>query len=167
MQSPGGHSASIERHVTRLLRSFRHWTGRDLLSDGDAPRSLAERLFRAPFVVISHGMEDDPILNYANRAGLELWEMSWDEFTRTPSRRTAEQGDQRARAALLAHVAAEGFIDNYRGVRVSKTGRRFLIERAIVWNVLDERNNYCGQAATFDSWTLLGQPRLTLRSDFS
>ena len=30
------------------------------------------------------------MLNYGNRAALTLWEMSWEELTRTPSRLTAE-----------------------------------------------------------------------------
>ena len=156
VQSSRGRSTSTEQHVARLLRSFRRWTGRDLLTGDGSPRELAKYLFHAPFVVISHGTEGDPIFNYANRAALELWEMPWDEFTRTPSRLTAEPADRTTRAALLTQVTAKGFIDGYRGVRVSKTGRRFLIERAIVWNVLDERDDHCGQAATFDSWSHLG-----------
>ncbi|MEZ6067919.1 MAG: MEKHLA domain-containing protein [Planctomycetaceae bacterium] len=52
--------------------------GRELLSlDGvpDADESRwAEALFEAPFVVVAHGTEADPILDYANRQALELWE---------------------------------------------------------------------------------------------
>jgi len=32
-------------------------------------------MFEAPFVLISHGTEDDPILNYGNRVALWLWQM--------------------------------------------------------------------------------------------
>ena len=35
---------------------------------------------------------------------------------------------------------------------VSKTGRRFLIENATVWNLLDEAGAPYGQAATFSGW---------------
>jgi hypothetical protein len=38
-------------------------------------------------------------------------------------------------------------------VRVTKTGRRFRIEQAVVWNVLDRDTNIHGQAALFGEWT--------------
>ncbi|MBI3812801.1 MAG: MEKHLA domain-containing protein [Nitrospirae bacterium] len=145
----------LNDHVACLLRSFRHWTGRDLLPTDGSPEELSRRLFRQPFVVISHGTEEDPILNYGNEAALSLWEMSWEEFTKTPSRLTAEPMNREERAKLLAEVAKKGFIDDYRGVRISKTGRRFRIDKAIGWNLIDEYGQYCGQAATFDRWTYL------------
>lgn len=112
-------------------------------------------LFRQPFVVLSHGTQDDPVLNFGNRAALELWEMSWDEFTATPSRITAEPVNREARSRVLEQVRQNGFTDSYRGVRISKRGRRFLVEQATVWNVLDEKDRYAGQAATFSLWRYL------------
>jgi hypothetical protein len=53
---------------------------------------------------------------------------------------------------LLERVRDHGFIDDYAGVRVSATGRRFRIERAVVWNLLDEAGRLHGQAATFAHW---------------
>ena len=50
---------------------------------------------------------------------------------------------------------ARGYIDDYSGVRISRTGRRFLIERATVWNLTDDRDQLCGQAATFHEWRYL------------
>jgi hypothetical protein len=41
-------------------------------------------------------------------------------------------------------------------VRITRTGRRFKIERAIVWNLIDAAGTIHGQAATFDQWTPLG-----------
>jgi hypothetical protein len=139
----------------RLLSSYRRWTGRDLIPASDSPEERARRLFHAPFVVISHGTEDDPVLNYGNQAALTLWEMSWEEFTKMPSRLTAEPLEQSERARLLNEVSMKGFMDGYQGVRISKTGRRFRVEKAIVWNLLDEQDRYCGQAATFSRWTSL------------
>ncbi len=69
-----------------LLDSYAHWTGRELLDRLGSPEAHARALFAAPFVVASHGTEDDPMLNYGNRMALELWEMTWAQFTRTPSR---------------------------------------------------------------------------------
>ena len=94
-------------------------------------------------------------MNYGNAAALALWEMSWPELTRTPSRLTAEAPNREERARLLAAVTAHGFIDDYSGIRISKSGRRFRIARATVWNLLDERGNYAGQAAAFSQWEFL------------
>jgi MEKHLA domain len=138
-----------------LARSLKHFTQRDLLPGDFSPAELAEKIFHAPFVVVSHGTEADPVLNYGNAAALALWEMSWAELTRTPSRLTAEAPDREERARLLAAVTEHGFIDDYSGVRISKSGRRFRIARATVWNLLTEAGQPGGQAAMFREWELL------------
>src|SRR6266850_1650930 len=61
-----------------LLNSFRHWTGRELLERAGGPDYQAHALFQSPFAVISHGMEEDPLLNYGNQIAMELWEMTWN-----------------------------------------------------------------------------------------
>jgi hypothetical protein len=81
--------------------------------------------------------------------------MSWDEITRTPSRLTAEAPNREERARLLAEVTANGFIENYSGVRISKNGRRFRIVQAKVWNLLDTQGKPYGQAAVFSHWEFL------------
>ena len=138
-----------------ILRSLKHWTGRGLLPGNFPAAELAEKLFLAPFVVVSHGTEADPVLNYGNAAALGLWELTWAELSHTPSRLTAEAPDREERARLLAAVTANGFIDDYSGVRISKTGRRFKISRATVWNLISENGEPCGQAAMFDRWEFL------------
>ena len=138
-----------------IARSLDHWTGRALLPGLFNPLGLAKNVFAAPFVLVSHGTEADPVLNYGNAAALALWEMPWAELTRTPSRLTAEAPNREERARLLAAVTANGFIDDYSGIRVSKTGRRFRIAQATVWNLIDERGAYAGQAAMFSRWEFL------------
>lgn len=145
----------IGSHSLCLARSFKKWTGRDLLPGNLSAAELAEKIFDAPFVVVSHGTHADPILNYGNRAALALWEMSWEEFTRTPSRLTAEAPRREERARLLEAVARNGFIDDYSGIRISKSGRRFEIFRATVWNLVAETGTPCGQAAAFSEWKFL------------
>lgn len=142
-------------HTQMLVRSLKHWTGRELWPGKLAPAELAEQVFHAPFVLVSHGTEADPVLNFGNAAALALWEMSWAELTRTPSRLTAEAPNREERARLLAEVTARGFIDNYSGVRISKNGRRFRIARATVWNLRAKNGLPCGQAARFDAWEFL------------
>jgi hypothetical protein len=142
-------------HTVGLARSLKHWTGRDLIVGFSSPAELAQKIFDAPFALVSHGTEIDPVLNYGNRTALSLWEMSWEELTRTPSRFTAEAPNREERARLLAEVTQRGFIDDYSGVRISKSGRRFRIHRATVWNLISENGIPCGQAAMFDSWEFL------------
>jgi len=141
--------------VQSLLRSYRHWTERELIERVGSAKEQADALFTAPFVVISHGGGIDPVLNYGNRAALNLWEMTWEELCRTPSRLTAEPIDQVERARMLADAQARGYIADYRGVRISKGGRRFLVEHALVWNVLMADGTRAGQAATFSHWKRL------------
>lgn len=142
-----------------ITRSYRHWLARDLLSADEAfgpdVPTLARALFNAPRVVVSHGTEADPVLNYGNQSALALWEMSWEDLTRTPSRLTAEAVAREERARLLEEVTRNGFISNYAGVRISSTGRRFRIFEATVWNLIDTEGRTAGQAASFDRWEFL------------
>jgi hypothetical protein len=146
---------SVIAQTQIIARSLKHWTGRELVPENFSAAELAEKVFRAPFVLVSHGTEADPVLNYGNATVLSLWEMSWEELTRTPSRLTAEAPNREERARLLAAVTAQGFIDDYSGIRISKTGRRFRIARATVWNLRTEDGKACGQAAMFSDWEFL------------
>jgi hypothetical protein len=145
----------VMAHAQTLVRSFKHFTQRKLVAGNFSAAELSKKLFDTPFVLVSHGTQADPVLNYGNRAALALWEMSWDEFTRTPSRLTAEAPNREDRARLLAAVTVHGFIDDYSGVRISKTGRRFKISQATVWNLISADGTPCGQAATFVHWEFL------------
>jgi hypothetical protein len=143
------------RHAGYLLRSFQRVVGQALLPPlGDALRD-AQQLFSAPFVVLSHGIEADPILNYGNALALQLWEMTAAQFCVTPSRITAEPTMREDRQHVLDTVARQGYITGYAGIRVSASGRRFLIENVVLWNVSDDEGNPLGQAASFDRWSFL------------
>ncbi|OYV22270.1 MAG: hypothetical protein CG442_1368, partial [Methylococcaceae bacterium NSO1] len=52
-------------------------------------------------------------------------------------------------------VTEKGYIDHYQGVRISSTGKRFLIKNAVVWNLIDKNQGIKGQAAWFDQWAYL------------
>jgi len=146
---------SMVLHTQRLLTSFHYWTGQSLLTTQATPQIQAQILFEAPFVVVSHGTEADPIFNYGNQTALNLWELDWQTFTQTPSRLTAEPIERADRELLLQQAKQQGFISNYQGVRISRTGQRFRISNVILWDVLDEQGDRCGQAATFDQWEML------------
>lgn len=138
-----------------LLNSFRQWVGRDLLERVGDSDYQAHALFQSPFVVVSHGTEEDPLLNYGNQVALELWELTWEGLVKTPSRLTAEPVNRTERELMLEQARTRGYLDTYRGVRISSTGRRFLVENAVVWNVVDAGGQRVGQAATFAQWTWL------------
>jgi len=139
----------------RLLDSYRHWTSRDLIERIGEADVQAYRLFHTPFVVVSHGAEADPLLNYGNQCALDLWGMTWSQLVQTPSRLTAEPVNRAEREGMLEQAKAQGYFDSYRGVRVTSTGRRFLVENALIWNVVDAEGQRVGQAATFSQWTWL------------
>jgi MEKHLA domain len=147
---------AIVQHSQRLMQSFQHWTGRALLPSVDSsPQDLAQALFQASFVIVSHGTQADPIFNYGNLQALALWELDWQTFTQMPSRRSAAPSELEDRAKLLIEAKQKGYISNYRGVRTSSTGRQFWIENVILWDVLDEQQQPCGQAAMFDQWRFI------------
>jgi MEKHLA domain len=139
----------------RLLDSYSHWTGKELIERMGEETYQARTLFEAPFVVVSHGVEPDPILNYGNQTALDLWELSWAQFVTTPSRLTAESDDRDERGRMLERARLNGYFDGYRGVRISSTGRRFLVEQALIWTVIDLAGRPIGQAATFSHWSMV------------
>ena len=138
-------AALSDERLALIARSYQRLTGKPLLQ---TPFD-ALALWRAPHAIVAHGTEDDPIFFYGNRLALQLFEMSFAEFTRLPSRFSAEPLAREARAALLERVARLGFVDDYCGVRIASSGRRFAIKDATVWNLLDATGGYHGQAAVF------------------
>jgi hypothetical protein len=141
-----------------LLDSYAHWLRAELLPRSGDKVEDARRLFHADIVVVSHGTQPDPILNYGNLAALVLWEMDVVTFTSTPSRQTAEPVYRDERARLLQRTTRDGYVDDYQGVRISQSGQRFNIDHALVWNVLDFSGDVpmdCGQAAMFSKWHML------------
>lgn len=148
---PWAAPAWIDRTQT-LLDSYERWLQRPLLPrSGDLPDESA-RLFHAPFVVVAHGIEDDPILNYANQAALDLWATDLTTLLAMPSRLTAEPVHRDERARMLQRTRTQGYIDDYAGVRISADGRRFRIAQATVWNLVHADGTHAGQAATFSQW---------------
>ncbi|MDG1895266.1 MAG: MEKHLA domain-containing protein [Fuerstiella sp.] len=141
-------------HTRLLLNSYEKWVEQPLIPRLEL-ESDARTLFLSSIVVVAHGTEADPLLNYGNRAALELWEMSLSDLLGTPSRKTAESVHRGERTELLRRTKQFGFIDDYSGVRISSSGRRFQIHNATVWNVVDAENIYVGQAAAFEAWEAL------------
>lgn len=145
----------LSRHVAILQSSYHHYVGQYLFDvELDCEQAVAW-LEQAPFALVSHGIGHDPVFNYANRTALQLFGMTMAEFTRMPSRLSAEPMNREERARLLERVWHHGYIDDYTGVRIAADGRRFLICNATVWNLLDKAGQFYGQAAMIPKWELL------------
>jgi hypothetical protein len=137
-----------------ILSSYQRLLGQPLLPEAEGLHgaALARALWLAERVVVAHGTEADPVFFYGNRLALRAFEMDFAAFTRLPSRFSAEPLAREERARLLERVSRDGYIDDYAGVRISALGRRFRIEQAVVWNLVDAAGVCHGQAASFSQW---------------
>lgn len=142
-------------HACLMRQSYRNLTGRDLIDPGLSGKDAARALFHAPFALLSHGLGADPLLTYANRTALDLFELDWEGLIVMHSRLTAQAPERAERERLLEAVRRDGFVDGYAGVRVSAWGRRFLIEGGCVWNLGHAAGGLRGQAARFAQWRFL------------
>lgn len=149
----------IVSHVQLILDNYFRWFGEELISRDRPPEIQAQILFESPFVLFSHGTEVDPIYNYANQQGLNLWERHWEELTKMPSRQSAaaQEQAQKERYAALTDSRNCGYKSGFSAVRVSKSGRRVRIEDVKLWDLLDKSGEYRGQAAVFSKWTFLDE----------
>ncbi|MGE5266393.1 MAG: MEKHLA domain-containing protein [Deltaproteobacteria bacterium] len=140
------------RSVELIAKSFRGLTGKPLVPSGG---DIVEALWIADSAIVAHGTEADPVFFFGNRTALRLFEMTFDAFTCLPSRLSAEPMLREERQRLLERVTRSGIIDDYAGVRISASGRRFRILNASVWNLTDEDGRPAGQAAAFSDWVEL------------
>jgi hypothetical protein len=132
-----------------LTGSYARLVGKPLVPQS---KNAAWLYAQAPFALVAHNTELDPKFIYANKCAQACFEYSWEEFVGLPSRLSAEAPERAEREALLDAVARNGFMSNYRGLRVAKSGRRFLIENGVVWELIDEKGIRHGAGATFPSW---------------
>lgn len=141
-------------HARLLLASHARLLQRSLLP-ADGAGDAAQRLYHAPLVVLAHDAAPDPVFFYANLVAQRLFEMPWRQIVCLPSRLSAEPVARAERQRLLDDVVRQGFIENYGGVRISATGKRFRIDGATVWNLLGDQGEVVGQAAAFAAWSPL------------
>ncbi|MFM1841432.1 MAG: hypothetical protein RLZZ490_163 [Cyanobacteriota bacterium] len=138
--------------IQLLRRNYEQLTGKSFGPGNLTGSELAKAIYHAPYVVVSHGTEPDPIFNYANLAAQGLFELSWREFCQLPSRLSAEPPNRTERQQLLDAVTNRGFMAGYEGIRIAKSGRRFWIKDVTVWNLTDDGGIYRGQAAIYSHW---------------
>jgi PAS domain-containing protein len=133
-----------------ITGSYRRIVGKSLADDNKGPHWLYHD---APFAVLAHDGGADPHFIYANQAALNRFGYAWNELIGLPSRLSAEAPERAERQRLLDAVSRDGFISDYRGIRIAKSGLRFWIEKAVVWQLIDRDGRLHGQAATFSTWS--------------
>ena len=146
-----GASNAYAFKALELAGSYTKVTGRKLLEGHFMVHEAAVVLYNAPFACASHDAED--VFDYGNKAALGLFELAFDDFVGMKSTKSADEADaatQAERRALLDEAAEKGVIENYSGVRVSSTGRKFRIEDATVWTLAAADGEKIGQAVRFD-----------------
>lgn len=169
ISDPNDSNSYLAAHIQLICQSFQRvvgqpfptppsiesWANPAFVASEASNAAFAKALYHAPFVVVSHNTAADPIFNYGNQVALDLFELTWAEFTALPSRKSAEPPNREERSHLLHAVTTQGYAQGYQGIRISKTGKRFRIEDVTVWNLLDATGTYHGQAAIYSKWTHL------------
>ncbi|MBL6794386.1 MAG: MEKHLA domain-containing protein [Synechococcus sp. BS307-5m-G36] len=140
--------------VAQLLHSHQWAFQRPLIASArQQPLRLScQELFACGFPVLAHDGGPEPKLTYANAAALGLWDAPWDELVGLPSRLTAPTAEQAERSLALNKAKSDDAIEGYSGIRISRKGRRFMIQNARIWTLWDEQQHACGQAASFSNW---------------
>lgn len=130
-----------------LADSHARLLGRPLVPATVPENDATEWLYeRASFAVLAHNTDPDPVFIYANKAAQRRFGYSWDEITNLPSRLSAEAPNREERQQFLARVQRLGYETGYKGVRITKSGQRFVIEEATLWQLLDTDGRLHGQA---------------------
>lgn len=140
-------------HALLLNESYRHWTGTYLVQQRDPGEVLAE-LNVADFVLVSQGLETTPIFNYGNVQALSLFGYEHLDFLQLTCQSTMVEGEM-AESGVAKRVAREGFVSDYLGSRLTRSGREFVVEQGTVWQLIDNLGRVHGQAARFDEWRFL------------
>lgn len=129
-----------------LVGSYRRIVGNALFTENCDEYWLYNQ---APFAVVAHNADPDPVFIYANIAAQRCFGYGWSEFTSLPSRLSAEPINRADRQILLDKVKKDGHYSGYCGVRITKSGRRFSIDDGCIWQLTDHDGSTHGQAATF------------------
>lgn len=144
-----------------LKASYEKFVGQALVKDESLEgERLVQALYDHEAVILSDRYKQPhptqgPKFCFANAAAQKLFGYNWDEFSKTPSSRSAEPEAQENRIKLLERANKNGFIDDYSGIRIDKNGKRFQIENVILWNVCNSRGQKLGQAAMFKDFKFL------------
>jgi MEKHLA domain len=136
-----------------LAGSYSRLTGAPLVPPEHDNQYAARWLYEeAPYCVLAHNKDPDPVFIYGNKAAQTCFEYTWDELTCLRSRLSAEEPNREERQRLLDLVQSHGFATGYRGLRIARSGRRFWIENVTVWQLIDRGGVLRGQGAIYRQW---------------
>lgn len=94
---------ATDDRLALIADSYHRLTGKRLFAA--APdQTIDEGLWTAPRAILAHGAEADPVFFFGNAAALALFEMTFEQFTRLPSRLSAERVHRDERKRLLDRV---------------------------------------------------------------
>jgi hypothetical protein len=144
--------ADVIKHCKLIEKNYKFWTGKELFEAKLTESELSEKMYHAPFVVLSHGTQADPIYNYVNLKAQELWEFTWDEMIKLPSRRSAGTNETAERLELIREGQEKGITFTEKALRESRSGKKFYIKNVVLFNLLGEGGEYAGQCAIYNDW---------------
>ena len=128
--------------------SYLRLVGQSLTPEGMTAEQGMRWLYEhALFAILAHNTAPDPVFVYGNKAAQRRFGYEWEELTALPSRLSAEAPERIERQRFLEKVTRNGFVTGYRGIRIAKSGKRFRIENATVWQLIDIEGICHGQAA--------------------
>ena len=133
-----------------IADSYERLLGESLYVD-----SSSKGLYHSSKIILSHDGAIDPKFTYANLAAQNLWRLTWSEFIGLPSKYSAEPDERNSRQEMLREALKEGFFKGYKGVRISSDKKRFFIEDATIFNLVNDLGEKVGQAAVFEKWSYL------------
>lgn len=147
---PEGRVENIDRWVAWSSDSLFRLTGQTLLEKMQID-SIPQVHSHTRYAVLSHGTQDDPIFHYFNRAALETFEYTEGEVYKIPSRYSAPDGAARSvRDKLIGEATQAEVLNLYDSIRITKSGKLFMIKHIVLWNVYDDDGVRVGQTAIYD-----------------
>jgi len=137
-----GEVEKINKFLEFAEQSFNKYT--DKLLPLEKNKDLLSSFDECVLPIASH--DTNGFFNYLNKAALSLFKVTKDQVIGRSTTMTAPKSEQKQRNELLNQVNSHGFIDNYKGIRVTSDGELFQIEDATIWNVVDKNSHKMGQA---------------------
>jgi hypothetical protein len=149
---PEGRVKDMDAWIQLSSDSLKKVTGRSLFDYMDDSVTEPSQVHgHERYAVLSHGVQDDPIYCYFNKAAFLQFQFSEDEVYRLPSRYSAPDGAAReSRAADVQQAVAKDVKELGSVIRQTKHGDLFEMVNVILWNVYDKNGERVGQTAFYD-----------------
>ena len=138
-------------HALLLNESHRRWTGEYLVAERD-PGEVLAALNEADMVIVSYGLEREPVFNYGNVKALSMLGYQLENFIQLAHKITIPEQETLISLELSQKVEQQGYIENYSGHRLAKNGRLWRVESGVCWQLSDNLGRVHGHAACFQDW---------------